>query len=208
MAMTGATYMDKTDGRWLNWSSTNLTQSNNGLGSWSTQDLVEYLQHGISNQAGVFGPMNDVVVNSTMKLTEQDLGAVAVYLKSLPANDQDSGSKPDQDTMRAGSVQYDIHCGTCHLPTGLGSESTGPTLVASSVTLAADPASLINVTLYGAQVPHVAPSEKWQARTWKLMEPFDTLLDDEQAAALLSFVRNSWGNAAGEVTSKQVASQR
>jgi mono/diheme cytochrome c family protein len=208
MALTGATYIDKVEGMSLNWSSTNLTQSENGMASWPTEDIISYLQHGISPQAGVFGPMNDVIVNSTMKLTEQDLRAVAVYIKSLPANEQGSGSAPDDDVMRLGSVQYDIHCGTCHLPTGLGSDSTGPTLVGSPVTLAPDPASLINVTLYGAQVPHVAPSDKWQARQWKLWGPFENLLDDEQTAALLSFVRNSWGNSAGEVTEDQVEEQR
>jgi mono/diheme cytochrome c family protein len=208
MALTGATYRDKVDGMWLNWSSTNLTQSSNGLASWSEEDIVSYLQHGISPQAGVFGPMNDVVVNSTMKLTPEDLNAMAVYLKSLPANGHDSGSKPDEETMRLGSVQYDIHCGTCHLPTGLGSDITGPGLVGSSVTLASDPASLINMTLYGSQVPHVAPSDKWQAREWKLMGPFENLLDDEQAAALLSYTRNAWGNDAGEVTPGQIDEQR
>jgi mono/diheme cytochrome c family protein len=208
LAMTGATYKDKIDGKLLNWSSTNLTQSTSGLASWSAEDIVSYLQHGISPQAGVFGPMNEVVVNSTMKLTQQDLTAVATYLKSLPANEQKKGSAPDEETMRLGSIQYDIHCGTCHLPTGLGSDMTGPTLVGSSVTLSPDPASLINITLYGAQVPHVAPSDKWQARDWKLMGDFENLLDDEQAAAVLSFVRNAWGNSAGEVTVEQIEQQR
>jgi mono/diheme cytochrome c family protein len=31
------------------------------------------------------------------------------------------------------------------------------------------------------------------------MKPFGQKLSDEEAAALLSFVRNSWGNSAGEV---------
>ena len=40
------------------------------------------------------------------------------------------------------------------------------------------------------------------------MEPYASALDDEEAAALLSYIRNAWGNSAGEVTAKQVANQR
>ena len=196
LAMTGGTYMARVEGKLSAWSAPNLTAADSGLAIWTVDDVTDYLKLGVSHRAGVFGPMNEVVVNSTRHLSREDVRAMAVYLKSLPANSEDSGDPATADVLRAGSIQYDIHCGTCHLPTGLGSESTGPTLVGSSVTLASDPASLINITLYGAQVPPIAPSEKWQSREWKLMGDFENLLDDEQAAALLTFVRNSWGNSA------------
>lgn len=208
MAFTGGTYRDSIDGRSLNWSATNLTSAHSGLGSWSEDDIVAYLQSGVNSRAGVFGPMNEVILDGTMHLQEQDLRAMAVYLKSVPANEQKSGSDPDEDTIAAGSLLYDIHCGTCHLPTGLGSEDTGPPLVGSPVTLAADPASLINITLYGPQLPKTAPSEEWHARAWKRMEPYGSLLDDEKAAALLSYIRSAWGNSSGEVSPDQVADQR
>jgi mono/diheme cytochrome c family protein len=133
---------------------------------------------------------------------------MAVYLKSLPDNEEKDGSQPDEDTMRQGSLLYDIHCGTCHLPTGLGSDTTGPPLLGSPVTLATDPASLINITLYGPHSPRTAPSQEWETRAWKRMEPYAAVLDDEEAAALLSYIRNAWGKSAGEVTAKQVANQR
>jgi len=208
LALTGGTYTDTIDGKSLSWSATNLTSASSGLGSWSVEDIVSYLRLGVSHRAGVFGPMNEVVVDGTRHLEEQDLRAMAVYLKSLPASEQRSGSKPDEDTMQRGSLLYDIHCGTCHLPTGLGSDTTGPPLLGSPVTLAADPASLINITLYGPHPPRTAPSTEWDTRAWKRMEPYAAILDDEEAAALLSYIRNVWGNSAGEVTSKQVTNQR
>ena len=208
LALTGGTYTDETDGKLLSWSATNLTSAESGLGFWSVDDIVSYLQLGVSSRAGVFGPMNEVVLNGTRHLNEGDLRAMAVYLKSLPATEQRSGSKPDGETMREGSLLYDIHCGTCHLPTGLGSDSTGPPLQGSPVTLAADPASLINVTLYGPQLPRTAPSEEWKTRAWQRMEPYAAILDDEEAAALLSYIRNAWGNSAGAVTPEQVSDQR
>ncbi|HET6629824.1 MAG TPA: cytochrome c [Woeseiaceae bacterium] len=208
LALTGGTYKDKIQGNLLDWSASNLTSSSSGLASWSVEDIAGYLKLGFTQRASVFGPMNEVVVNSTRHLSMDDVRAMAVYLKSLPANAQDGDDAADDEVLRAGSLQYDIHCGTCHLPTGLGSESTGPPLVGSPVVLATDPASLINITLYGAQLPERAPSEEWRARSWKVMEPFAQKMSDEDVAALLSYVRSAWGNAAGEVTPEQVAVQR
>jgi mono/diheme cytochrome c family protein len=208
LAMTGATYKDKVDGKVLDWSASNLTSAPSGLAAWSAEEIASYLKHGYSSRAGVFGAMNEVVLNSTRHLSEADIQAMAVYLKSLPAKDQGSSSEPEAEVLRAGELQYDVHCGTCHQPTGLGSDTTGPPLVGSAVALAADPASLINITLYGAQLPHTPPSPQWQARKWQVMDPFAHKLSDEEAAALLTYVRNSWGNKASEVTPEQVAKQR
>lgn len=208
-ALTGATYLHTHgDGRVRAWSSTNLTSAPSGLGSWSVEDIAEYLTTGVSARAGVFGPMNEVVLNSTRHLSAADARAVAVYLKSLPAKEADSGKPADEKLRQAGAIQYDIHCGTCHLPTGQGSSTTGPPLAGSSVVQAPDPATLINIVLHGPPLPESAPSEAWQARTWKKMEPFAGKLSDEDAAALLSYVRSSWGNRAGAVAPAQIAAQR
>jgi mono/diheme cytochrome c family protein len=133
---------------------------------------------------------------------------MSVYLKSLPANAVSTEAKADEAVLRAGSIQYDIHCGTCHLPTGEGSAETGPPVLGSPVVLDADPSSLINITLYGAQLPETAPSTQWQARGWKRMEEYASKLSDEQAAALLTYMRSAWGHEAGAVTAEQVAAQR
>lgn len=210
MAMTGGNYMENVEGKLSAWSAPNLTSSESGLAMWSVDDITDYLKRGVGHRAGVFGPMNKVVVNSTAKMSEDDVRAMAVYLKSLPANAQENGKPAKDDVLRTGSVQYDIHCGTCHLPTGEGSPETGPPLLGSPVVMDVDPSSLINIVLYGAQVPKEAPSAEWLAREWrdKPMEPFANKLNDEQAAALLSFLRNSWGHKAGAVSADQVATQR
>src|SRR5690606_1453611 len=172
------------------------------------EDIFSYLKYGIGDRAGSFGPMNKVILNSTRHLTEDDVRAMAVYLKSLPANERKSGAKPSAQIMAQGSQLYDIHCGTCHLPTGLGSDNTAPPLVGSPVALAADPASLINIVIYGPTLPWTAPSDIWNQRRWQGMEPFGEKMTDEDLAALLSFVRNNWENEAGAVTVKQIEKQR
>lgn len=207
-ALTGGRHFHSSGGRTLEWSSTNLTSAPSGLAAWSVDELVDYLKHGMSERAGVFGPMNEVVLNSTRHLRVEDLRAMAVYLKSLPASEPDPGPAPDAATMRAGEVLYNIHCGTCHLPTGLGSDTTGPPLVGSSVTLTHDPASLINVTLHGPDLPPRPPSPEWQARRWQMMEAYAQKLSDEEVATLLTFTRNAWGNRASVVTPAQVGAQR
>lgn len=208
LAMTGGTYMARVEGKLSAWSAPNLTSAEAGLAMWTVDDITDYLKLGVSHRAGVFGPMNEVVVNSTRHLSREDLRAMAVYLKSLPANAQDGGEPTTADVLRAGSLQYDIHCGSCHLPTGEGSPEQGPPLIGSPVVLDVDPASLINITLYGAQTPQSSPSDEWAGRTWIRMDPIDNSLDDEQVAALLSFIRASWGHGAGAVTAEQVAAQR
>jgi len=208
LAMTGGTYMAHVEGKLSAWSAPNLTSADSGLAMWSVDDITDYLKLGVSHRAGVFGPMNKVVVNSTRHMSREDVYAMAVYLKSLPANSRDSGEPAAADVLRAGSLQYDIHCGSCHLPTGEGAPEQGPPLIGSPVVLDADPASLINITLYGAQTPHISPSVKWESRKWIRMERFDNKLDDEQVAALISFIRGTWGHEAGAVTPEQVAQQR
>lgn len=208
LAMTGGSYMTRVEGKLSAWSAPNLTSADVGLAMWSVDDITDYLKLGVSHRAGVFGPMNEVVVNSTRHLSREDVRAMAVYLKSLPANFQDSGESATADVLRAGSIQYDIHCGSCHLPTGEGSPEQGPPLIGSPVVLDVDPASLINITLYGAQTPHISPSDEWASRAWIRMDSFDNILDDEQVAAVLSFIRATWGHEAGAVTPEQVAEQR
>jgi mono/diheme cytochrome c family protein len=69
---------------------------------------------------------------------------------------------------------------------------------------APDPASLINVIIYGPQLPERAPpTDHWQP-----MEAYGEKLSDEEIAALASYVRSAWHNKAGAVTAAQVGKQR
>lgn len=208
LAMAGSTYMESVEGKLSAWSAPNITSHSSGLAMWSNADIEAYLKLGFSQRAGVFGPMNKVVVNSTSQLSDEDIQAMTAYLKSLPAIAHASDAPASDDVLRAGSIQYDIHCGTCHLPTGEGSAETGPPLLGSPVVMDVDPASLINITLYGAQTPKTAPSSEWQARGWKRMEAYDNKLSDSQATALLSYIRSAWGHQAGAVSEEQIARQR
>ena len=57
-----------------------------GIQSWSTEDVVSFLQIGIKPDGDFAGgAMTDVIDDATSKLTEADVTAIATYLKSLPA---------------------------------------------------------------------------------------------------------------------------
>lgn len=202
--LTGGSYLDHVAaGKPRQWSAVDLTPSSNGLAAWSREDIESYLRTGHNSRAGTFGPMNEVITNSTRHLTAADIRAMATYLKDLPATAA-SSEKPTQPEVNAGEIPYTVHCGTCHLPTGLGDVGTGPPLLGSAIVVSEDAASLINVILYGAHVPEETAAQ----HSWKSMEAFGDKLSDQEVADVSNFIRGSWGNAAPSVKAADVARQR
>ncbi|HEY0341933.1 MAG TPA: cytochrome c, partial [Steroidobacteraceae bacterium] len=205
-AMAGGEYTDKVPGGELRlWSTPNITPAAVGLRSWSVDDLAAYLKTGRNSFAETFGPMNEVIVNSTRNLSDADVHAMATYLKGLPAHEAEAAGAPGAEVLQTGENLYSVNCGTCHLPTGLGStdERSGARLAGSPVVQAGSPAALINVILYGPQL-----AEPPLAKGWKPMEGFGDKLADDEVAALSTYLRNAWGNKGAAVTVEQVAKQR
>jgi mono/diheme cytochrome c family protein len=206
MAMTGGVYTDKVrSGNLRPWSAPNLTSAPSGLGLWPHEEVVAYLKTGINSYVETFGPMNEVILNSTRHLSEDDVNAMAVYLKSLPSKGVSAAVAAEASVLGMGKTLYNLHCGTCHLPTGLGDEEMAPRLGGGSLVVqASNPASLINVILYGPELP----DPPLPTRRREPMEEFQYHLDDEEVAALASYLRHTWGNTGGAVSADQVAEQR
>jgi mono/diheme cytochrome c family protein len=204
LAFTGGRYFDKVPSGGIRpWSAVNLSQTKSGLASWSRDDIVAYLKTGVNLYATSFGPMNEVIMNSTRHLSDADLRAMAVYIKSLPAPVEGIAPKPAAAVSSEGAGLYEIHCATCHLPSGKGAPETGPALAGNPVVQTADPASLINVILFGPQLPNPPPPVQRQH-----MEGYEGKLGDGEIAALAGFIRTAWGNRGGSVSPDQVAAQR
>lgn len=55
-----------------------------GIGKCSTEELATLLKTGISRYKSVYGPMSEVVQNSTQYLTKSDLYAISNYLQKQP----------------------------------------------------------------------------------------------------------------------------
>lgn len=191
--------------RYRPWSAPNLTATDRGLSLWSEQDLVDYLKTARNDILESFGPMNEVIINSTRYLEAQDVKAMVTYLKSLTAVPEQGAVAPNPEVMGRGRTIYNLHCGTCHLPTGGGDPDMAPRLDRGSLVVQDEnPASMINAILYGPHLPSPPLQPKWR----EPMQQFQYLLDDEEVASAATFIRHSWGNASGLVTAEQVARQR
>ncbi len=194
------------------WATSNLTSSARGLGEWSTDEIAAYLKTGHNARAGAFGPMAEVIKYSTQYLTDEDVHAMAVYLKSLPPIQQEISRPVSAEKMKQGEIAYSARCVSCHQPTGLGTPPApnadrahiSPPLVGNTVVQAQDPATLINVILYGAH--EIVQKEN----AWPKMPglELDFGLDDNKIALIASYVRNSWGNQGDAVDPKDVTKQR
>lgn len=184
-----------------------------GLGSWSEDQLVQFLKTGRSDRSAVFGGMSDVIVHSMQYMSDEDLTAIARYLKSLPA--VNPADKPHQydpavadalwngDDSKRGAAVYIDNCAACHRTDGHGYTRVFPALAGNPVLQSDDPTSLIHIVLKGGTLPatHTAPSTF-------TMPAFDWRLSDQEVADVVNFIRTSWGNKAAEVKAEDVKAIR
>ncbi len=112
-----------------------------------------------------------------------------------------------QKQYLAGQEVYfrDAHCVTCHQPNGLGLDPAFPSL-AKSPWVNGDPDRLIKVALYGLMGPMELHGKKYDGTV--PMTPFGGMLKDDELAAVLTYVRNSFGNQSAPVTAEQVGKIR
>lgn len=202
---------DKNDARFhgyalQGWFAPDLTTDpRRGIGSWSADDLVAYLKTGHNRFAAATGPMADVVSHSTSRMTDADLHAVATYLKGQPAS-QEKSPQPiaaSDPAMRAGAAIYADECSACHTPSGRGVPNLFPRLAGAPSVQSTDPTSLIRVVLAGTR--SVATDD---APTAPAMPAFGHVLGNREAAAVLTYIRNAWGNAAPPVSAGDIATHR
>jgi mono/diheme cytochrome c family protein len=144
-----------------------------------------------------------VVEQSTQYLWEADRRAIAVYLKTLPAPKARDLPSIDDDTMKRGAALYLDNCEACHMRGGSGQAGAFPPLKNSSAVQAAEPDTLITAILQGDRVPATQADQ-----TALAMPAFADRLDDGEIAELTSYVRNAWGNRAGDVDAGDVRSIR
>jgi mono/diheme cytochrome c family protein len=198
-ALTGATLQG--------WYAPDITNdSRKGIGGWSKDDLVQYLKTGANNWTLASGPMAEAVTHSTSRMTDADIAAIATYLKDRAASEPAPKPAPvaaTDNAMRAGAAIYRDSCAACHRDAGTGEAHLFPRFAGSALVQSDDPATLVRVVLQGTRAASTP-----DAPTAPAMPAFGWRLSDAQVAAVLTFIRNSWGNAAAPVASDAVASQR
>jgi mono/diheme cytochrome c family protein len=175
-----------------------------GLKSWSVDDIAEYLSSGRNGKSHADGLMAEVVVNSTSKMSDADVRAIAVYLKDLPPGaPEPEVTPPSQADMAAGAAVYAHACTACHEANGSGAPRIYPPLPGNALLQSADPSSTLRVILDGAETVTTP-----RAPNTGSMPAYAKDLSDRQIADVANYIRNSWGNAAPLVTAAQVAKAR
>jgi mono/diheme cytochrome c family protein len=195
----------------LNWYASSLTSNaETGLGDWEVQHIADLLKSGVSERGAVFGPMAEVVSESLQHLNDDDVVSMAMYLKSLPQ--RDAGASPEsmrvsadgaENIMKLGAQLYEKHCVECHKAGGEGEASAYPPLAGNRSLTAHTPINSIRMVLNGGYPPSTGGNPRPYG-----MPPFGPELSDSEVAAVVSYIRNSWGNEGGLVAPGEVGRYR
>ena len=191
-----------------NWFAPSLSSSNQaGVAEWPIAEIEQLLATGTAPRATVQGPMAEVVLHSLQHLEPRDIRAMAVFLKSLPPTpgDTDPREVPQagEALLSRGGKLYEQHCAACHGERGQGVPKAYPPLVGNRAITLPVTANLVQVVLNGG----FPPATRGNPRPFG-MPPFATQLSDADVAAVLTFVRASWGNRASPLSELEVAQQR
>ena len=175
-----------------------------GLKSWSVEDITEYLQSGRNARSHAGALMSEVVVNSTSKMSDADIRAIAIYLKDLPAGAAEPQVTPPSPAQMAEAKKlYDGACVACHEADGSGSPRIYPPLPGNANLQSADASSTLRIILDGAETVTTP-----RAPNKGSMPAYAAKMTDQQIADVTNYIRNAWGNAALSVTADQVARAR
>ena len=188
------------------WTAPNITaDSRLGLGKWSVDDIATYLKTGQTKTSIASGPMAEVVADSTSKMPIEDLKAIATYLKERGSagSAAPAAIAADDRRMAAGRAIFMDTCAACHTTTGAGIENIFPRLAGNPIVVQDDPSTLIRVIVTG--VRGAATNAK---PTAPAMPSLGYRLSDEQLASVVTYIRNSWGNAAAPVAAADVGKLR
>lgn len=190
------------------WYAPSLTSSAEaGSAQLPIEEIAALLATGQSRKSSVAGPMAEVVAQSLQHLSATDIGAIAIYLKSLPDTNTTPPTPTTPKELTANETQrifkgdkiYQQHCKDCHGTSGEGAPGAYPPLAANRSVTLPSPLNTIRSVLDGGY----APSTMGNPRPYG-MPPFAHTLSSEEVALVLSYVRNSWGNRASLVTAVDV----
>lgn len=106
--------------------------------------------------------------------------------------------------LERGRSVYESVCALCHNSDGAGKPGQAPTFVGSEW-VTGSPGRLIRIPLHGLTGPVSVKGEVW---TLGAMPAMGAALPDEDLAAVLTYMRQSWGNKASPITAEQVKAVR
>ncbi len=187
-----------------NWYAPSLTSNREaGLGDWEIQDIADLLQVGASHRGTTYGPMAEVVYNSLQYLSDDDVKAMAVYLKALPQRDSEppptsQARLVNPAVMEMGRKVYAMQCAMCHGDEGKGHTPAYPPLAGNRSITMASPVNSIRMVLNGGYAPGTKKNPRPHG-----MPPFSHILNDDEVAAVVTYIRVAWDNSGTPVAPAQ-----
>ena len=202
------------------WKAYNITPDKRyGVGSWTDQQLSDYLGKGHANGRGTAsGPMGEVVENSLQYLTQEDIAALVAYLRDVRPQQGEPGSElndrppralastadtPGADEMAHADLGEQLFAGACtgcHLWNGQGRQNEAAALLGTQAVNDAGAYNLTQVILQGSQL-HTAHDDGF-------MPSFGRAFSDTEVAALSNFLLAHFGGKQGRLTPGEVAKRR
>jgi mono/diheme cytochrome c family protein len=128
--------------------------------------------------------MMETIHNSLQYLTDDDIQAIAAYLKAVPGKATYQESKVP--VSATGADVYLSFCASCHQQNGRGVPGQIPALAGSGAVKAREADNVIRVVLGGL------PATK----SYAPMPALGSGMTDQQIAAVANYVRTAWGNGA------------
>lgn len=209
------------------WYAPNITSAaGSGIGGWSADELAAYLRTGhVAGKAQAAGPMAEAIDHSLRHLSDADLRAIAVYVKSMPAvGDAAATSVPPHahgtatdgmaylrgETLPANPDQmtgpqlFDAHCATCHQASAQGSfDGALPSLFHNTALGHDQGNNLVMAILDGVQRAR-PDGDVLETR----MPSFRKVLSDQQVTTLANYLTATYGNPAAKVSANDVQTLR
>jgi mono/diheme cytochrome c family protein len=195
------------------WNAYNITPDTTaGVGTWSDQDLIEYLSKGHAQGRGTAsGPMGEAVDESLSRLTPSDVAAIVTYLRTVPVVRSPDLPAPklqaapeffadDQSANPHGRAVYEGACAGCH-----GWSGASPNLPKASLTgtrAINDPSggNVAQVILRGGQ-RHTSDESVY-------MPNFGITYSDYEIASVANFVTERFGAKGSTLAPKDIAKLR
>lgn len=193
-----------------NWYASSLTSDEvTGLGSWTEEDIADLLKTGVSHRGTASGPMAEVVASSLQHLDQPDIAAMATYLKTMPktaASDTVAIVRTPGNMaaiLKQGANLYKKHCVECHRADGKGIPPAYPPLAGNPSLAGHSTLNALRMVLNGGYPPSTGGNPRPYG-----MPPFGVRLDDGEIAAVVTYIRSSWGNNGGAVSPLEVSRSR
>ncbi|GAB2180351.1 c-type cytochrome [Denitratisoma sp. agr-D3] len=181
-------------------------------GLWTVEDTALFLKTGQNRFATASGNMAEVIHHSTQHVKDEDLVAIATYLKSLPPGERELAVPATPKTVVAavpaklynsrGGLGYLQFCSDCHRSDGGGVDKIFPPMAQNPTVTSGDPATLLHIVLTGGKTASTA------AHPRVFTMPGFARLNNQEIADILTFVRASWGGGASAVSASEVKKMR